>query len=626
MKQIGLNKIISVFIIIAVVMCGSFPAEANNYNREMDTNSLEEPVRITELANLREENSETYLLSNGDYECVVYAEDKYYKNEQGDYRLIDNRLIGCSYGDSIFCNTESKNKTYFSDSPKVIINSPEATISFEAINARNCSATIGGSKVFDKVSDICLSGDNFIAYTDAFNDTDLIYEVRPDAVKEYIILKSSSVSSTYSFTYQTNDLIAEKDMFGRIVIKDSGDNVKFILADLFAVDFAGNYTENLKLDVVCNTVGEYTVTVSIPEEYLCSPDRVFPVVIDPSTQISGGSNTNDTFVSSINSSQNYYMNSYIRTGYDSSYGTKRTFIRFNIPSSLNGKTVTDAFISLRKYSGQAPSAKAYRVTSSWTSSAVTWNNQPSWSSTPSSSTPTVVYTNWYRFYMPDLVQSWLNGTYTNYGVVIKETNESSGNSTAYYSSDAGSSVPEFHIYYQGQGYYGTRGYQPVSSSSVNCMGYALEVNAFVSGISLGIGPYSLEGYSTSMILATVKSGAETWMNNNIGSSYYYQISSYESDISPSSFRVVLRVGFYDLNGNAEWDFDENWDFHWMYQTKNNNGQWANKHGGAPSNKVGTSGGIPPTGYTSEWTEGSLVYNSNPAYYCINDIRNIWAEE
>ena len=64
----------------------------------------------------------------------------------------------------------------------------------------------------------------------------------------------------------------------------------------------------------------------------------------------------------------------------------------------------------------------------------------------------------------------------------------------------------------------------------------------------------------------------------------------------------------------------------MYQTKNNNGQWANKHGGAPSNKVGTSGGIPPTGYTSEWTEGSLVYNSNPAYYCINDIRNIWAEE
>ena len=254
MKQIGLNKIISVFIIIAVVMCGSFPAGANNYNREMDTNSLEEPVRITELANLREENSETYLLSNGDYECVVYAEDKYYKNEQGEYRLIDNRLIGCSYGDSIFCNTESKNKTYFSDSPKVIINSPEATISFEAINARNCSATIGGSKVFDKVSDICLSGDNFIAYTDAFNDTDLIYEVRPDAVKEYIILKSSSVSSTYSFTYQTNDLIAAKDMFGRIVIKDSGDNVKFILADLFAVDFAGNYTENLKLDVVCNQV------------------------------------------------------------------------------------------------------------------------------------------------------------------------------------------------------------------------------------------------------------------------------------------------------------------------------------------------------------------------------------
>lgn len=54
---------------------------------------VEQPVRIKEVYDLRETNSNTYLLSDGSYECVVYAEDKYYKSESGELIIIDNSII-----------------------------------------------------------------------------------------------------------------------------------------------------------------------------------------------------------------------------------------------------------------------------------------------------------------------------------------------------------------------------------------------------------------------------------------------------------------------------------------------------------------------------------------------------
>ena len=53
----------------------------------------EAPVRVSEVENLRETNSETYLLSDGTYECVVYAYDKYYKAADNTLQLTSSKIV-----------------------------------------------------------------------------------------------------------------------------------------------------------------------------------------------------------------------------------------------------------------------------------------------------------------------------------------------------------------------------------------------------------------------------------------------------------------------------------------------------------------------------------------------------
>ena len=58
-----------------------------------DTAITGEAARVREEESLRTTNSETYLLSDGTYECVVYAGDKYYQDVDNALKRIDNRLM-----------------------------------------------------------------------------------------------------------------------------------------------------------------------------------------------------------------------------------------------------------------------------------------------------------------------------------------------------------------------------------------------------------------------------------------------------------------------------------------------------------------------------------------------------
>ena len=44
------------------------------------------------------------------------------------------------------------------------------------------------------------------------------------------------------------------------------------------------------------------------------------------------------------------------------------------------------------------------------------------------------------------------------------------------------------------------------------MGYALEYNAFIRGVDLGLSTNALIGKNTAEILETVRGKSETWMN------------------------------------------------------------------------------------------------------------------
>ena len=132
----------------------------------------------------------------------------------------------------------------------------------------------------------------------------------------------------------------------------------------------------------------------------------------------------------------------------------RAYLKFDLsPNPLPaGAVVTNAYLYLYQYYGSGSvSLGVYRVTGNWAESSIIWNTQPSSSSVAEdsysfgSSTGT-----WRTWYIGDLVKSWLDGSISNYGILLKPTDESSNTTYAiFYSSDTGDSTnrPKLVIYY-----------------------------------------------------------------------------------------------------------------------------------------------------------------------------------
>ena len=74
----------------------------------------------------------------------------------------------------------------------------------------------------------------------------------------------------------------------------------------------------------------------------------------------------------------------------------------------------------------------------WDEAIITWNNQPTCSTeleytcTISSGSANYVYKYWYN--LTDLVQGWLDGSIVNYGMMIRDADESSLDTMASFAS------------------------------------------------------------------------------------------------------------------------------------------------------------------------------------------------
>ena len=402
-------------------------------------------VRVREIEDLRTTNSETFLLSDGSHECVVYAEDKYYEDETHRLQLIDNTIIADSASSGNYKNTANAFDVTFSGSgvPEIGMEKDGVSFTFAPLDAtkdtisaynrvqpKNCSINLGKVQNCRALTFLTATGNNTVTYADAFTDTDLVYTVNHNALKEYIILGSSAAPSQFSFNYKLNGLDLESAN-GRLYFVNENGTVVFTLGQLFAVDSAGVVTDAVTYSyTIDETVNEAVVTIELDKDYFYSSDRVFPIVIDPTT----GTNPAlaETFVTSAKPTMNWNDSDFLAAGYASDfYGVCRSYLSFTVPSFLMGVDINAASINVAVEVGAPAYLKAYRCTGSWTASTLTWNNKPGYTTTNGSTAASSLGDGtWYTLGVTNMVQNWLNGTYSNYGVVLVSTNE---NSSSYYS-------------------------------------------------------------------------------------------------------------------------------------------------------------------------------------------------
>ena len=184
-----MKRILSLFI--AAVMLLLLPADILAVSVSGAQN---EPTRVRQLEELRESNSDTYLLSDGSYECVIYAGDKYYKDDSGKYVEIDHSIVraqntrsGKSYA---YKNAAGDASAYFAENePSVCVEMKGSSLSFYLNGANRTSAKAGEASVQRKVHEYELFGKNYVSYENVLNGTDFIYEMLNGCLKEYVLLK-----------------------------------------------------------------------------------------------------------------------------------------------------------------------------------------------------------------------------------------------------------------------------------------------------------------------------------------------------------------------------------------------------------------------------------------------------
>ncbi|MCJ7789090.1 MAG: DNRLRE domain-containing protein [Candidatus Atribacteria bacterium] len=207
---------------------------------------------------------------------------------------------------------------------------------------------------------------------------------------------------------------------------DTGQATPIVLTNVGV----GNHT--IKLDLFHWKIWEdNALTVVANETTYLNPPLVSAPEITKTLQ--PGPEGIDSTVESINPTANYGTLTYCVVGNTTATATTRTYIQFDLSTVPANAVVVDA--DLKLYHGTNDSDNftigLYEVTSDWDEDTTDWDNQPTCSvdAEITSDIITAAIT-WESWDIDTLVQVWLDGSITNYGVVLKDTDESSVNTFA----------------------------------------------------------------------------------------------------------------------------------------------------------------------------------------------------
>lgn len=166
----------------------------------------------------------------------------------------------------------------------------------------------------------------------------------------------------------------------------------------------------------------------------------------------------DSYVSSHNPASTYGTLPYINMGkallssmgvnranymYEYMYDYFRAYLQFSLSSLPAGAVIVNAALKLYQFNNSGTEdfmISLHQVTEYWSEGTITWINKPDYISSPERTiTVTAGATAWLSWDITDLVQGWLDESITNYGIMLKGTDESSPNVSGCYSSEL---IPE----------------------------------------------------------------------------------------------------------------------------------------------------------------------------------------
>ena len=524
---------------------------------------------------LTAEDMEAYLIRTEDEDgsgtVELYLSPVRYQTASGAWRMIDPEIsVSTANGKQTLASADAPVRIDFltkvSEDRLVTLSRDGYELSLvpvpqtgllrmEAYDVRYLTGTATATRASGDTSASRTSYDG-LRYEDVFgNGIDLVLTPTGTGLKEDIIFPSVPGQNSFSFLLDADGLTPVLREDGNAYLLD-GDTSEIVAAlplpvmyDSSNVDCNFSYEIGVTIEQLPD--GRYLYTLTPDRDWLTSSDRVYPVTLDPTVTYSGASYIADTHVTDQASGRkNYHTETGLKMGCMSNGDRLRVYFDFTslITAIGTNKQITGATLTCyEEYVGNsAPSVRLHQVTSNFSISTVTWNTQPSFSSTHFSST-VVKNVGSYSWDMTAKVQEWYGNSSVLRKIVMKIPNENEARYKRFTSTEGTTTAnrPKLVVTYNSAPNAPTK-----PSISWAKSGTKANVTVSWSAVSGATG-YDVQLYRAGTLVQTVSrtSTSYTFLNQNDNTTYYAKVRA-KNSVGNSSYAQSSTITVSDLTPPA----------------------------------------------------------------------------
>ncbi|MEV7679883.1 LamG-like jellyroll fold domain-containing protein [Streptomyces sp. NPDC088341] len=401
-----------------------------------------------EVVGRRAERARTFLNQDGTYTTRFYNEPVNFLAGDGEWREIDTSLVQpqaagartMSGSDAAWEPVSAAEEISFAEyadaAPVVELGLGEGqSVGYAVDGAARARGAVDGS---------------VITYPEVRPSADLELIAGSDSVKETLILKDADAPARWRFPLELEGLTARLDTHGGVVFVDSEGERRAWMPPGWMED--SKLAENANEGAISSGVsyqlseesGRQILTVSLDEEWLSAPERIYPVHVDPS--VKSVASTSGTYVESPYN-QNFSSDTALKVGtYDGGGHKAAGFLRFSgLETTLKNAWVLGADLALYNTWSQSCTARpvtVHPVTSNWAETTTTNYPGPATGASlasksfahgwqPSGASSWTCGPAWESIRLGSagrtLVDDWTHGRKKNYGLAVKaSTSDSKG--------------------------------------------------------------------------------------------------------------------------------------------------------------------------------------------------------
>jgi RHS repeat-associated protein len=430
----------ALFALLSLSASFAFASAADDPSESADAATLSAALESPdgpELPSERTATSQTFALSDGTRETRIYEAPIHYRNAEDEWKPIDEDLEALN-GKALTngANSFDIHLPLDLDEAPVRVTQGEEWVSEIPLGVQTAAVE--------------LEDDGTASYSAAGGSADFEFTGLANGLKESIELAGPDAPSTYRFQVDTSAGVApELVEDGSIAFRDPDEELVAEMPAPFMVDSAGTMAplDAIHYSLEDGVEGAWRLAVEADPEWLQAPERSWPVVIDPSVTVP--SPTKNCIIATTTESKMCGSSGYGSLAAKANYLASgenqyaRTLMQFNLSTIPKGMSLISATLGL--YSPKAATnvtkVDLYDVNRSW-ENTVTWkyaSGSQKWTKEggdygnqmhyPTSLTPADrggSQVGWWNFSSPNLtglVEKWVEGSASNYGLLLKLADE-----------------------------------------------------------------------------------------------------------------------------------------------------------------------------------------------------------